>query len=65
MYFVHSYYVQPNDESVVLATTTYGDQQYCSAIKQNNLLATQFHPEKSGAIGMKIYEQLKNQLTNQ
>ena len=65
MYFVHSYYVQPDENSDVLATTTYGDQQYCSAIQRNNLFATQFHPEKSGAIGMKIYEQLKNKLMDQ
>ena len=65
MYFVHSYYVQPDEESVVLATTIYGEKQYCSVIQQNNLFATQFHPEKSGAVGMKIYEQLKNQLMDQ
>jgi imidazole glycerol-phosphate synthase subunit HisH len=62
MYFVHSYYVQPDEENVVLARTTYGDQQYCSAIQKENLFATQFHPEKSGGVGMKIYEQLKKQL---
>lgn len=65
MYFVHSYYVQPDEESVVLTTTIYGDKQYCSGIQQNNLFATQFHPEKSGAVGMKIYEQLKKQLMDQ
>jgi len=65
MYFVHSFYVQPDEESVVLSSTTYGDQQYCSSIQQNNIFATQFHPEKSGAVGMKIYEQFKNQLMDQ
>lgn len=62
MYFVHSYFVEPDDEKVILATTTYGDQEYCSAIQHNNIFATQFHPEKSGAIGMKVYQQLKNNL---
>jgi glutamine amidotransferase len=64
MYFVHSYYVEPEDDNVVLTTTTYGDQKYCSAIHYNNIFATQFHPEKSGIIGMKVYEQLKNKLEN-
>jgi glutamine amidotransferase len=62
MYFVHSYYVEPEDEQVILSTTTYGDKEYCSAIHYNNIFATQFHPEKSGIIGMKVYEQLKNNL---
>jgi glutamine amidotransferase len=60
MYFVHSYYVEPDDKNMILTTTTYGDQEYCSAIHYNNIFATQFHPEKSGSIGLKVYEQLKN-----
>ena len=59
MYFVHSYYVEPEDEQVILSATTYGDQDYCSAIQHKNIFATQFHPEKSGSVGMKVYEQLK------
>ena len=64
MYFVHSYYVvpEPEDEHVILATTTYGKQKYCSSIQHNNIFATQFHPEKSGETGMKIYQQLKTNL---
>ncbi len=58
MYFVHSYYVVPYDKRIVLATTTYGDQEYCSVIQHNNIFATQFHPERSGRIGMKVYESL-------
>ena len=64
MYFVHSYYAEPEDDKVVIATTTYGDQEYCSAIQSNNIFATQFHPEKSSATGMKIYEELKFFLGN-
>ena len=64
MYFIHSYFVEPEDEKLILATTTYGDQEYCSAIKYNNIFATQFHPEKSGTTGMKVYEQLKYNLGN-
>ena len=58
MYFVHSYYVQPEDEKVVLATTTYGDLKYCSIIQHDNIFATQFHPEKSGEAGMKVYNNI-------
>jgi len=56
VYFVHSYYVQPEDESVVATTTTYGIE-FCSAVWKDNIVATQFHPEKSQAAGLRI---LKN-----
>jgi glutamine amidotransferase len=55
-YFVHSYFVQPADESVVAARTNYG-QRFVSMIARNNLFATQFHPEKSQTFGLKL---LKN-----
>lgn len=55
-YFVHSYYVQPEDESVVATTTTYGIE-FCSSIWKDNIVATQFHPEKSQDKGLAI---LKN-----
>ena len=54
-YFVHSYYVEPDDKSVVAGETEYG-VQFCSIIAQDNLVATQFHPEKSGEFGLKLYE---------
>jgi imidazole glycerol-phosphate synthase subunit HisH len=56
MYFVHSYFVRPKDESVVLAKTTYEDIEYTSAISSDNIFAVQFHPEKSGEVGLKIYQ---------
>jgi glutamine amidotransferase len=52
-YFVHSYYVQPKDESVVATTTTYGIE-FCSAVWKDNIVATQFHPEKSQEKGLAI-----------
>jgi len=55
-YFVHSYYVAPKDDAVVATTTDYGGD-FCSMIWRGNLFATQFHPEKSQADGLKI---LKN-----
>ena len=56
MYFVHSYYVVPEDQQVVLSTTPYCGIEYCSSIKKNNIFATQFHPEKSGELGLEIYK---------
>jgi len=59
MYFIHSYFVEPDDESIILSKTIYGNTEYCSSIKQNNIFACQFHPEKSGEIGLNIYKNLK------
>ncbi|WP_316347525.1 imidazole glycerol phosphate synthase subunit HisH [Desulfuromonas acetoxidans] len=56
VYFVHSYYVQPEDSAVVAATTDYGIE-FCSAICRDNVMATQFHPEKSQQVGLTM---LKN-----
>lgn len=56
VYFVHSYYVKPDDASVVATTTNYG-LDFCSSIARDNLVATQFHPEKSQDMGLRI---LKN-----
>jgi glutamine amidotransferase len=53
-YFVHSYYAEPEDESVVVGQTEYG-VDFCSVLTRDNLIATQFHPEKSGAMGLKFY----------
>lgn len=55
-YFVHSYYVVPRDPNVVSTTTDYGGE-FCSSICRENLMATQFHPEKSQARGLEL---LKN-----
>lgn len=52
-YFVHSYFVYPMDESVIAARTDYGTK-FVSMIARNNLFATQFHPEKSQAVGLKL-----------
>ena len=54
-YFVHSYYADPDDKSVVVGTTTYGIE-FCSAVAWDNVVALQFHPEKSGAVGLRIYQ---------
>ena len=53
-YFVHSYYVEPDDRSLVAGETEYGVTM-CSTIAWDNLIATQFHPERSGDIGLQFY----------
>lgn len=55
MYFVHSYYIQPDEKGVVLSTTEYGGVKYCSSILCRNVFGIQFHPEKSSLEGLKIY----------
>jgi len=53
-YFVHSFYAEPEDKSVVAGTTNYG-VSICSMVIKASLIATQFHPEKSGEYGLKMY----------
>jgi glutamine amidotransferase len=53
VYFVHSYYAAPADPSVIALETTYGDT-FASAVARGNLLATQFHPEKSQRAGLQM-----------
>jgi glutamine amidotransferase len=55
-YFVHSYYPAPSDESIVAGYTEYGDR-FAAAIATKNLLATQFHPEKSQESGLLLLRQ--------
>jgi glutamine amidotransferase len=52
-YFLHSYYVEPQDQEGVAATTDYG-APYCSVIATERVWGTQFHPEKSGEIGLQL-----------
>jgi glutamine amidotransferase len=53
VYFVHSYYAEPADASVIATTTEYG-HPFASAVWRDNLFATQFHPEKSQAVGLRL-----------
>jgi glutamine amidotransferase len=57
-YFVHSFYPAPRDENRIYATADYGGA-FCSALGKDNLFATQFHPEKSGPLGLKILERFE------
>jgi len=56
VYFVHGYYAAPADDSVVATTTDYG-RPFVSSVWRDNVVATQFHPEKSQTVGLQI---LKN-----
>ncbi|AFZ47082.1 imidazole glycerol phosphate synthase subunit hisH [Cyanobacterium stanieri PCC 7202] len=54
LYFVHSFYVDPTDKKVIAGEVTHGSQKVTSAIAHKNLMAVQFHPEKSSDYGLKI-----------
>jgi glutamine amidotransferase len=58
-YFVHSYYADPADESIVAGITEY-QIPFCSMVIKGNLVATQFHPEKSGKWGLQMYSNFFN-----
>jgi glutamine amidotransferase len=58
-YFVHSYYVSPDKKNDILATTSYGFD-FVSAIARENMVAVQFHPEKSSKTGLKLLQNFLN-----
>ena len=62
MYFIHSYYVNPNAQEIRTSTSFFYNKEFTSSIKKNNIQGYQFHPEKSGQYGIQIYKQLKNEL---
>ena len=55
VYFVHSFFPRPEDQSIVATCTTYGET-FASSIWRDNVYATQFHPEKSQAVGLKLLQ---------
>jgi len=57
VYFVHSYYCAADNPSDVAATCRYGEVEFCASVWRDNLMATQFHPEKSQAVGLEIFDQ--------
>jgi glutamine amidotransferase len=56
VYFVHSYYCSADTPADVAATCRYGDIEFCASVWRDNLMATQFHPEKSQTVGLKIFD---------
>ena len=64
MYFVHSYYVMPEDNSINMSYTTYGDRIFCSSLGRDNVMGFQFHPERSGVQGLIIYRAIASLARN-
>ncbi len=62
LYFVHSYYVDPIDSTVTAATVTHGSQTITAAIARDNLVAVQFHPEKSSTAGLQMLANFVQQI---
>lgn len=62
VYFVHSYYVDPVDPQVRAATVTHGSQTVTAAIARDNLMAVQFHPEKSSTAGLQVLSNFVQQV---
>jgi glutamine amidotransferase len=60
-YFLHSYYPQPEDDGVVIGETEYG-VTFASVLARDNVVATQFHPEKSGDMGLRMYANFLSQV---
>jgi len=59
-YFVHSFFCEAKNKQDILGQTRYGDVTYTSIISKNNIVATQFHPEKSSKYGIKMYRNFVN-----
>lgn len=60
VYFVHSYILKPDRKEDILSLAKYGNYEFCSAIRKDNIYGCQFHPEKSGKVGLKIIENFIN-----
>ena len=58
MYFLHSYHCVPDDPRVMVATADYGGIEFCAALGSNTVFACQFHPERSGPAGLRVYRNL-------
>ena len=56
VYFVHSYYCVADNPADIAATCRYGDVEFAASVWRGNLMATQFHPEKSQSVGLKIFD---------
>ena len=55
-YFTHSFYADPKNKNIISSTSNYLGFEYCSSVSKDKIFATQFHPEKSGEIGLEIYK---------
>jgi glutamine amidotransferase len=59
-YHIHSYYCKPKNENLIVSTTEYNNFTYCSSIQEKNIIAFQFHPEKSGKNGINLLKKIPN-----
>jgi glutamine amidotransferase len=57
-YFVHSFFVTPRQNSDALAMSKFGPMSFCAAVRRENILGFQFHPERSGEVGLQVYRSL-------
>jgi len=64
MYFIHSFYVKPKNQNCITSTSFFNKKEFVSSVKKDNIQGFQFHPEKSREYGIKIYQELKNNLIN-
>lgn len=64
MYFVHSYYATPADAGVTLSLSNYAGIEFCSSVTRGNIFGCQFHPERSGPHGLKLYDNLAHAIRN-
>ena len=64
MYFIHSYYVNPENDQSILSMTNYQGLEYASSIRKGNVFGFQFHPEKSGEKGLEIYQTFWNLISS-
>ncbi|MDP3245022.1 MAG: imidazole glycerol phosphate synthase subunit HisH [bacterium] len=65
MYFVHSFYVIPEDKTLITSFSRYGETKFCSSIARHNVFACQFHPERSGLRGLDIYRNFALKIMSQ
>ena len=56
VYFVHSYYCKADSQADIAASCRYGDIEFCASVWRDNIMGTQFHPEKSQDVGLKIFK---------
>ena len=62
MYFVHSFYVVPAAADATLSVSSYGGIEFCSSVRRGNVFGCQFHPERSGERGLRVYRNLATRL---
>ena len=64
MYFIHSYFCKPKNREIITSESKINDNIFCSSISYRNIECFQFHPEKSGIEGLKIYSSLKDRVNS-